>query len=229
MITGPNINRNGLIMYLDAANPKSYISGGTEWNDLSIYKNNGTLTSGTTFSSDNKGVIGFDGIGDYCSLGAAASSLVQGKSDMSMGILFKLDALDTLRGLIGTLNYSCGSNLGLVANGTSLRFYNDYDTICYNIGLSSYLEVDKWIYAVGTYDGITTRMYGIKDDVLSQNSGTIKSGYTNNFVSDFRVMGNEYALNFTTGQTAMSFVYNKALTEEEILENYNAIKLRFGL
>ena len=47
----PKIVTDGLVLYLDAANPKSYVSGSTLWNDLTINSNNGVLTNGPTFSS----------------------------------------------------------------------------------------------------------------------------------------------------------------------------------
>ena len=56
---------DGLILYLDAANTKSYISGSTDWYDLTTYNNDGTLTNGPTFSSTNGGSIVFDGVNDY--------------------------------------------------------------------------------------------------------------------------------------------------------------------
>ena len=51
----PKIVTNGLVLCLDAANPKSYVSGSTKWNDLSKNYLNGTLTNGPTFNSANGG------------------------------------------------------------------------------------------------------------------------------------------------------------------------------
>lgn len=57
---------DGLILYLDAANSKSYVSGSSTWTDLSLGNSyNGTLTNGPTYSSANNGSIVFDGIDDY--------------------------------------------------------------------------------------------------------------------------------------------------------------------
>jgi len=226
---GQNIVTNGLTLYLDSANKDSYPGTGTTWYDLSGNGYNGTLINGPSFlSNQNGGILDFDGVDDYTSLGSSAASLIQGKTAVTIGIFFKLDVLDTLRGLIGTLNYFCGGNLGLVARGDVLTFYNDTG-ICYDVGISSFVETGKWIYAVGTYDGTTTRIYGIKDGTLSQSSGTSKSGATNTFTSDFIVIGNQYPYYFTNGQCGTAFVYNRVLSQAEILQNYNAQKTRFGL
>ena len=58
MYTGPNIITDGLVLHLDAANPKSYPGTGNIWSDLSGNGNNGILTNGPTFSD---GAIVFDG------------------------------------------------------------------------------------------------------------------------------------------------------------------------
>jgi hypothetical protein len=226
---GQQIVTNGLVLYLDSANKDSYPGTGTTWTDLSGNGNNGTLVNGPSFLPNvNSGIFDFDGVDDYTSLGSSAASLVQGKTAVTIGIFFKLDVLASLRGLIGTLNYGCGENLGLVASGNYLTFYNDTGT-CYDVGISSFVETGKWIYAVGTYDGTTTRMYGIKDGSLSQSSGTGKTGATNTFTSDFRIIGNQYPDYFTNGQCGTAFVYNRVLSQAEVLQNYNATKTRFGL
>ena len=68
----PRIVRDGLAFYLDAANTKSYPGSGTTWTDISGKGNDGTLTNGPTFSSDNLGSIVFDGSNDHIgSIGTA--------------------------------------------------------------------------------------------------------------------------------------------------------------
>ena len=56
-----SIVRNGLVLYLDAANKKSYPATGTTWFDLSGNGRNGTLTNGPTY--DGQSIV-FDGIDD---------------------------------------------------------------------------------------------------------------------------------------------------------------------
>jgi hypothetical protein len=48
----PKIITDGLVLYLDAANTRSYPGSGTVWTDLSRVGNNGTLTNGPTFNSE---------------------------------------------------------------------------------------------------------------------------------------------------------------------------------
>ena len=62
---GPgNIVTSGLVLNLDAANPRSYPPpyNGTTWIDLSRNGNNGVLTNGPVFNSTNGGVFVFDNV-----------------------------------------------------------------------------------------------------------------------------------------------------------------------
>jgi len=59
------IVKDGLVLDLDAAKLDSYPRTGTSWKDISGNGNNGTLTNGPTFNSDNGGNIVFDGSNDY--------------------------------------------------------------------------------------------------------------------------------------------------------------------
>ena len=61
-----SIVTSGLVLCLDAANPRSYPGSGTSWLDISGNDKYGTLNNGPTFSSDNAGVINFDGTNDSC-------------------------------------------------------------------------------------------------------------------------------------------------------------------
>ena len=59
----PSIVTSGLVLFNDAANRKSYVSGSTSWRDISNNSNNGTLTNGPSFNGSNLGSIVFDGEG----------------------------------------------------------------------------------------------------------------------------------------------------------------------
>lgn len=62
---GPNIIRDGLVLYLEATNQKSYSGTGTTWNDLIGNGNNGTLVNGVGFSGSS---MVFDGVNDEIQL-----------------------------------------------------------------------------------------------------------------------------------------------------------------
>ena len=89
---GANAVEDGLVFCVDAANKRSYPGTGTTWTDLTG-ENNGTLTNGPTFSSDNRGSIEFDGSDDHVLLdndivlGTASSITVWVRDLGSTGII----------------------------------------------------------------------------------------------------------------------------------------------
>ena len=106
-ITGgaKNIVTNGLVFYLDAANKLSYPGSGTAWVDLSGNGNNGTLTNGPTFSSNNAGSIVFDGVDDY----VGRNSSINTGQNFSVFAWVKPGAINVRNGIIGnSYPYSTG-------------------------------------------------------------------------------------------------------------------------
>jgi hypothetical protein len=63
-----SVVRDGLVLYLDAANRKSYPGSGTVVKDIVSNSINGTLLNGVSFSNSNKGIFSFDGVDDYINL-----------------------------------------------------------------------------------------------------------------------------------------------------------------
>jgi len=229
---GPKIVTDGLVLYVDAANPKSYISGSTTTRSL-VGSVTGSLVNGVGFSTGSNGSWVFDGSNDWIDLGLEGANLIQGKTELTMGLFFQSNTNLVLRSLFGTLRYGCGRNLGLVSSFNNLVFYNDYGPpetgTCYPIGFNNYVVPNTWIYAVATYDGTTTKLYGIKQGILSQSTGTgFKSGSTNVFSYNLEIGRGGFG-GYLSGNVANAFIYNRVLSQQEVLQNYNATKSRFGL
>jgi hypothetical protein len=68
----PKIVTDGLVLCLDAGNPKSYPGSGTTWTDLSGNGNNGTLVNGVGYNSGNGGSLVFDGVNDRVTINASS-------------------------------------------------------------------------------------------------------------------------------------------------------------
>lgn len=225
MFTGPDIVTDGLVLALDAGNHKSYPGSGTAWNDLAG-SNNGTLTGGPTFNSGNGGSIVFDGSNDYIAISnlGLSNHTIEGwfnSSDGSQGAL----AFESIRSIFG--NYSGGSDkylyIGLIGDLT-FRI-DDGVTSHQNIHTTSY-SANKWYYVAATYnasDGVT-RAYINGSDV---GGITYSTGITFNSIP--HNMGKTQANVYFNGLIASSKTYNRVLTAQEVLQNYNAQKSRFNL
>ena len=207
---------DSLVSYFAPGVIPSYPRSGTTMYDLGSEGHNATIENGGTFNSS--GWFNLDGVDDEITLSGAAS-LIQQKTAITLCILFRMETLGSLKGLLGTSNYGCTKNLGLVASNASLQFYND-TTTCMNVN-TSIVETGKWIYAVGTYDGSTTKIRGFKEGVMQSNQTDLKSGATNSFTSEFQIFGANHSGFFTDGDVARASVYQKVLTEAEILQNYH--------
>jgi hypothetical protein len=100
--TRNSIVTNGLVLYLDAANRISYVSGSTAWNDMSGFSNNGTLVNGPTFNTGDGGSIVFDGVNDYITLGT--QNLIS--TDFTINLWFNATTNTTKEHFIISLGYS---------------------------------------------------------------------------------------------------------------------------
>lgn len=232
---GPNTIEDGLVLYLDAANTKSYPGTGTTWNDLSGNSNSGTLTNGPTFNSSNGGSVVFDGVDDFITL-PLSLGLLNGTNEATLNIWLKLNSGRNGSGRSGIIQLS-GFNNG---NG-SLYYYTDSARIG-GIWLDIF-RTDRVFTGdrQPTFDGtlwhnisITTtpgsngwRMYlnGIlRYSTTGQNTVSVNS----NLFGGFRLGQNSGARDLW-GNISQTQIYNRALTPEEILQNYNATKSRFNL
>lgn len=219
-IITPPIVTNGLICYLDSGNLISYPQSGTVWTDLSGNGNNATF-SGYSFTTSNIGVLTTSTLGQIVTTYSTAS----GANNTTMIMWYKWDGINQaspgmLIGDIGTKGYgfliNSGGNNGTAGNKVSVF----YPGSAYNV-LSSYgtLVTNKWTQLSITRNTTTTTLY--QDGVFI---GSTNSTPGNNTLPLLLYIN--YDLN---GSFGVSKFYNRALSQQEILQNYNAIKGRFGL
>ena len=223
----PKIVTDGLVLALDAGNPKSYASGSTTWRDKSGNGNDGTLTNGPTFSSDNGGAIMFDGANDYVNLSASTSLWT---SSFSVGFFIKLNTLGN-QFLFSNGGYGSAANNFWFGGGTTtnfaihLRKTDGTGAIGYNYSLPvPYTSLGYYSIVYNTADN-TLKLYQNSDLVESKSTSLVDPSWMDNgwrignSSGAYNVNGDLY--NFTT--------YNRALSASEVQQNYNALKGRFGL
>ena len=240
----PNIVTDGLVLCLDAANPRSYPGSGSSWLDLSGNGNNGTFGPGTaapTFSSGNGGSLVFDGSNDYINCGTP-TSLQFGTGSFSISQWFYVASGNLLKVTASKLQ-SAGWWLALDNR------YNDntegigfsvnsqlYSSIYHARGTTSDFKynINQWNNVVAVWDGINKNMLIYLNNVLTtttQTQGGGIAGITNTDSSTNNIIGaytNGASLNFN-GKISQTMIYNKVLTASEVSQNYQATKGRFGL
>lgn len=228
-ILGENIITNGLVLYLDAGYSASYPTTGTTWTNVSgVSGGTGTLTNGPTYDSGNGGSIVFDGIDDKVDCGDSPTFRLS--STLTIQVIFNINTYTSWAGLIGK-NSNIKSVYGLNLSPTSqrLRFnYNNVSPWTNNVETTSTISTNQWIIAAVTYDGETVKFYinGVLDK--TQYVGPItfdtSAGYPLDIGWD-NPGGDEYF----NGKIAQASIYSRALTQNEIQQNFNAQKSRYGL
>ena len=217
---GPNIIENSLLLGLDASDKNSYISGSSTWYDMSGNSINGTLTNGSTFSSDNGGSIVFDGTDDYVQM-TITSTNIQTSGPLTLSCWMYRNGNNN--GMI----FSAGGYYGLFAGGTFWYWNNNPNWVYYYC--PGTIPSNSWCHYCLTFDGSSNPIFYI-NGVSYTSTGTFTAPSA--FGSSILRMG-EYSV-YTpyspfSGKISNYSFYNRALPASEIQQNYNALKSRFNL
>ena len=220
----PDIVEDGLVLCLDAANKKSYPGTGTTWTDRSGNVNNGTLLNEPTFTSNFGGGLICEETDEFI-----ASDNVTATDYVSVECWYTKD--------------SEGSGEDIVWNKESCWELNDNDGnlswalmasnrgwFWYDTGVD--IAVGETAHFVLTYDGNYVRFY--KNGVLGSTYTYPSGGVLANQTSCYPKLNSRHCTRTTVqnpgNHTFYQFrIYDRKLTDAEVLQNYNATKSRFGL
>ena len=218
----PQIVTNGLVLCLDAADIKSYPRTGTTWFDRSGNGNNGTLVNGPTYSN---GAIVFDGTDDCITCGTSSPT----SGNISVFSWVYPTAFQSIWNIIVTKWFSSGNDFhwslkSNIGNGTNIK-QNIYTTSNSDIYGTNTFTINNWYYVGFTLvngGNLTFYKNGIIDGVTTSVSRTIQT-------SDLQIGDKRAIQNGLIGKIPIVNIYNKALSQSEVLQNYNAMKGRYGL
>jgi hypothetical protein len=215
---GPKIVTDGLVLALDAGSKKSYPDSGTTWYDLSGNGNNGTLTNGPTFGVDSGGVISFDGSNDRVECPNV------NPTSLTLEFWFKWTNLNDAWLISNQTGY--GNN----NNGYLFRIdspsYSCYFRAGYDTGYAqcaSSITLNEWYHFTSTVNTSATKMY--RNGILVSTASGVTIDYTD--VTGLTIGSDRAGVVRTAGDMSNIRIYNKALTAQEVLQNYNATKSRF--
>jgi hypothetical protein len=213
----PRIVTNGLLLCLDAGNPKSYSGSGTTWTDLSGNGKNATINGSPVFANGY-----FDITADTTYISLSNAGLVPRTNDFTYSCWVNFDAVDGLDTIFE--NGSWTDTLLFRYESTQFTVYSE----------SALRGTVVWAATLGVWHNI----------VLKRESNTV-SCYINNVLTgtpfsmnldidlanpNLWLMRSQHAANqFTNGKISTFSIYNRALTAVEIERNFNALRGRFGL
>ncbi len=219
-----DIVKDGLVLWLDANDKTSYPGTGTAWTDLSRGGNNGTLTNGPTYNSANGGSIVFDGVDDY------SNNINFTNANTSSGTICGWVYPDSngnndqmVINIGGTSTYGGTRVIRILSNKWSFATYGsgneDWNSI-------NDVTFNTWSHVVGVWSGTSLNFYlntvgysAIRTGVVTPVGSVFRAG-----ISAWDITDRPFK-----GKISLVQIYNRALTQTEILQNYNANKNRFGL
>jgi len=238
IFAGPEIVNNGLVLALDAGNSKSYPGSGTTWFDLSGNGGNGTLLNGVGYSSNNNGILTFDGTNDYVDLGV--SYFISTSIPFTITVWFNGNWRTTGNQFhrIITLRASGTPTLGIayctVRTAGYLGLYFGANSGWVNATSDKLVDTGTWNSVTLTYNGLGSTTAGnFKMYLNTTLLPLITTGLTppaaledKNFLAVRTSSGEVQIFN---GSIPTTYVFNRELTETEVLQNFNALRGRFGI
>lgn len=239
--SGPNVNENGAIFYVDAANPKSYPGTGNTWNNLTSTDYNATLVNGVTYSNSNQGTMIFDGTDDYVNLGSSNPFVGNNIQTLttSQWVYSTGDNRVTTISLKRTSNSSVFRTAineypqGVTAAGYIgfLTRSND-DTVTGLIASNTVPVKNTWVNLVCVVDGMNRLVY-VNGNLIASDSNIgmqpISSTTANATVGAFVYDSNSAVNSPFAGNIATTMIYNRALSADEVTQNFNALRGRYGI
>jgi hypothetical protein len=247
-----NIVTNGLVFNLDAANPSSYVGSGNTAYDLSGFGNTSTLVNGPGFGVTGGGMFVFDGTNDYFEAQHSSSLNISGSITVDVWVYLTSLSNSADMNLIckysnaggssnqswilfkSTGDYRSASPDGLTGNNNEFVWLSssngNYSGAL--IGTGEQVLTNTWYNVVAIYNSSTEKMQMYINGQLKTN--VTRTGQTSGVLStnlrNLQVGGTPLDSNrWVQGRIPISRVYNRALTAQEISQNFNATKSRYNI
>lgn len=224
-----SIVQNGLILYYDVGNSSSYPGSGTTIYDLSPSGFHGTLVNSPSYSATNGGSLLFNGINTYIdtnqSLGYEEYTLIAWFKCSDVTNFRMIFSKETAGGLpwnyrlwlFQTTGYPVGDIAKSGASTQVTYTQNLADGNWHMLAFSRNLTTVKLnLYIDGNLIKSEPDLMPAGSIINSQEVWIGLSAY----------LGGSYPF---LGNIASTFIYNRPLSDVEILNNFRATKTRFGL
>jgi len=215
---GPNIATDGLVLALDPASGRSYPGTGTTWFDLSGNNNDTTLYNSPTYTNNSVHTFNFHEVDNYAK--------VNNTSILSTTSYTKMLAFRPESSTTNLVSGGTNSQHAFWMSSTSTNIHAGHNGVWEIVGYSPGSMLNQWWVGAVTFSTTTGWVLYLNGEQVDTSTATTTYTGTSNIV---RIGAYDDAINLFDGDIANVYVYNKVLSASEILQNYNAIKSRFGL
>ena len=216
---------SNLTLYYNPAMTESYSGSGNTVNDISGNGMNGTLSNVTTTAT----AFTFNGSNSQVNIPDNAI-LEPGTGNWTIEVWFKPTVINgTLLGKYNNGGQTANISYALRMGSNIIRA--DFSNGSTGLSSDNYtLTPNNWVQMVYVWNKTNNVLYTYSNGVLKQTktitiSGILNSS-TNLFLGSYN--GGEYAQYFN-GQIGVVRMYNKPLTDSEVLNNFNTTKGTYGL
>jgi len=232
-----NLASSGLRVHLDAANTSSYPGSGSTWTDLSGTGNNATLINTPVYSASFGGYIGDNGSNTaYMSLANASSTLVFGTGDFTIEIWHR-PKFDTTSGSVSAVLFQIGGvllswdniykswNGESISTGGSGTYTARPDS---NNNILALCPQNIWKQVVYRRQGTTAQIFYNGALVAT---GTDNANYTGGGPQGNYWIGERdpYPEQQFKCDVSILRIYNRAISNLEISDNFNLQKTRYSI
>lgn len=220
-----SVVRDGLVLYLDAANQKSYTGTGTTCYDLTNNTSPGFLGNGTAYVTSATGAFSFDNSNDYITVPHSSAQLTPLGGTAECWIYPKSAGVNGNTRLI----MKCDDNIGL--NGFNITLVSNNVRVRINAGVldttTNPIVFNTWSNLSVTWTASTCSVYINGLLIISGNAGTTV-GTSTATIWVGQVNDGNFNRTFD-GYIASAKLYNRVLNQNEILQNFNATRGRYGI
>jgi hypothetical protein len=209
----------------------STVATGGGWKDISGNDNNGDLVNGPIYNNDNLGSLVFDGVDDLVLLGTNMY-LYTYDSSYTVEAFIKLNTLSRINSIIGDLQFDYWSFRINSDNRLLLRHRLNNSIQNQLIG-NTVFSINQYYHCVGVFNKNLGMKLFVNGKLDGENMNTTIFGLNSStrgprFIGQNRT-GSPTSPQILDGSIYLIKFYNKELSSEEVLRNYNGVKSRFGL
>jgi hypothetical protein len=222
-----NIITQGLVLDLDAGIKGSYPGTGTTWTDISNNGNNGTLTNGPTFTGSDYGAIVFDGINDqvYTTTGNAFN--IAGPGNISAVVKVNSTGSKVTTSILNIVKSSNGIQVVFRDNGNTFGITKYGGAYLLQItNRANFPQQGETTYISVNFSGSNISYYKNGNLIQTTSAAVNQSGLAPYIISGYDI--GDYSEAFT-GNVYTTQIYNRALSQAEITQNFNALRGRYGI